>query len=270
MTAVFTTLLLSGATSAYAGLFVTLCADVTDIEGARVFESTDEISAEVDVDCNNTGSSSADLSGAAVAPDGEPLTAVFGEVIAITASHGGGNGFLDSETQANAQDRIPHDHYGVLIAPIAIDDNTDDNDCADQGATAEVQSISFNSPGIASWDDRLLSFWDIPKDGTGSTDALNNMAVTDYMIDDLDPDDKRVVTFSLTQGDSGQVCVFVQEGIDPDLISLAPKVGGLSMVIDSNALLLAGLQSTAMWMLPVVVGAAGAGAYFIKTRMNKD
>ena len=47
-------------------------------------------------------------------------------------------------------------------------------------------------------------------------------------------------------------------------------VGGELLPIDNTALLLAGLQSSAIWMLPVLVGAAGVGAYYIKTRMNKD
>jgi len=47
-------------------------------------------------------------------------------------------------------------------------------------------------------------------------------------------------------------------------------VGGELLPIDSTALLLAGLQTSAIWILPVLVGAAGAGAYYIKTRMNKD
>jgi len=47
-------------------------------------------------------------------------------------------------------------------------------------------------------------------------------------------------------------------------------VGGEFLPIDSTALMLAGLQSSAIWMLPILAGAAGAGAYYIKTRMNKD
>jgi len=47
-------------------------------------------------------------------------------------------------------------------------------------------------------------------------------------------------------------------------------VGGELLTIDSTALMLAGLQSSAIWMLPILAGAAGAGAYYIKTRMNKD
>jgi len=47
-------------------------------------------------------------------------------------------------------------------------------------------------------------------------------------------------------------------------------VGGESLSIDSTALVLAGLQTSAIWMLPILAGAVGAGAYYIKTRMNKD
>jgi len=56
-----------------------------------------------------------------------------------------------------------------------------------------------------------------------------------------------------------------------DLDFLAcPTVGGELLPIDSTALLLAGLQTSAIWMLPVLAGAAGVGAYYIKTRMNKE
>lgn len=48
------------------------------------------------------------------------------------------------------------------------------------------------------------------------------------------------------------------------------SVGGELLSIDSTALVLAGLQSSAIWMIPVLAGIAGAGAFYIKTRMNKD
>ena len=47
-------------------------------------------------------------------------------------------------------------------------------------------------------------------------------------------------------------------------------VGGELLLIDTTALALAGLQSSAIWMLPVLAGAVGVGAYYIKTRMNKE
>ena len=48
------------------------------------------------------------------------------------------------------------------------------------------------------------------------------------------------------------------------------KVGGEFLPIDSTALVLAGLQTSAIWMLPVLAGAAGSafGILYIKSRRN--
>jgi len=46
----------------------------------------------------------------------------------------------------------------------------------------------------------------------------------------------------------------------------AAPVGGEFLPIDSTALLLAGLQTSAIWMLPVLAGAAGAGIAAFKLR----
>ena len=72
-------------------------------------------------------------------------------------------------------------------------------------------------------------------------------------------------------------------GVNPDIVECnsiadqcledlmcSPVVGGESLSVDSTALMLAGLQSSAIWMLPILAGAAGAGAFYIKSRMNKD
>jgi len=53
---------------------------------------------------------------------------------------------------------------------------------------------------------------------------------------------------------------FLLSGHPPDV------VGGELLPIDSTALLLAGLQSSAIWMLPVLAGAAGAGIAAFKLR----
>jgi len=47
-------------------------------------------------------------------------------------------------------------------------------------------------------------------------------------------------------------------------------VGGELLSIDSTALMLAGLQSSAIWMLPVLAGIAGTGFYLVKFRTNKE
>ena len=45
-------------------------------------------------------------------------------------------------------------------------------------------------------------------------------------------------------------------------------VGGEIIPIESTALLLAGVQTTAIWMFPVIAGAAGATAFYLKSRKN--
>jgi len=49
-----------------------------------------------------------------------------------------------------------------------------------------------------------------------------------------------------------------------------PVVGGEFLLIDNTALLVAGLQSSAIWMLPALTGAAGTafGILFFKVRRN--
>lgn len=57
-----------------------------------------------------------------------------------------------------------------------------------------------------------------------------------------------------------------------DAIAVLPEreVGGSLLPIDNTALLLTGLQASALWMIPTLVGLAGAGFYLIKFRTNKD
>jgi len=47
-------------------------------------------------------------------------------------------------------------------------------------------------------------------------------------------------------------------------------IGGEILPIHSPTLLLAGLQSSAIWMLPILAGVTGLGAFYIKTRMSKE
>jgi hypothetical protein len=51
---------------------------------------------------------------------------------------------------------------------------------------------------------------------------------------------------------------------------LPPVVGGELIPLDSTALLIAGMSANLGLIVPIVAGIAGAGAYFIKTRMNKE
>jgi len=47
-------------------------------------------------------------------------------------------------------------------------------------------------------------------------------------------------------------------------------VGGSMLPIDTTALMLAGLQSSAIWMIPTLAGLAAAGFYLVKFRANKE
>ncbi len=116
-------------------------------------------------------------------------------------------------------------------------------------------------------DDDEVKIWEVPKVLDG-TNALN-MQPEVFTLGNLGANPP-VLSVHLDPTGTDGVCVIPSDEVTASVKDLAPKVGGLSMVIDSNALVLAGLQSTAMWMLPIVVGAAGIGAYFIKTRMNKE
>lgn len=61
------------------------------------------------------------------------------------------------------------------------------------------------------------------------------------------------------------------ENVEINLLGVEPSlVGGEIIPIDNTALLLAGIQSSAIWMLPALAGIVGAGAFFVRTRMNKE
>jgi len=53
---------------------------------------------------------------------------------------------------------------------------------------------------------------------------------------------------------------------DPDPVCELPPVAGELLPLDSTALFLAGIQSMTVWMIPTVLGLAGAGVYLVKFR----
>jgi len=62
-------------------------------------------------------------------------------------------------------------------------------------------------------------------------------------------------------------------GDDPELLCtlatkviIGPVVGGINIPIDTSSLLLAGVQSISMWMIPVVIAGVGIGIFVIKRR----
>jgi len=51
-----------------------------------------------------------------------------------------------------------------------------------------------------------------------------------------------------------------------NFLASPPVVGGINIQIDQTALLLAGVQSISMWMIPVVIAGIGIGVFVIKRR----
>jgi len=264
ITAVFTALLLSGATSAYAGILGSQCGSLWDIDHATVFENPNEVSVLTQlVNCNNILQD--DLFGSGALTDGTHV---------VGASHGGPNGFLDSEAQmGDPTNPVPHNHL-INLAP-AVDTNNP-NDCLSQNLNhLVVQSLSFESPGVTMFggtintgeEDDLQKIWEVPKVLDG-TDALT-MNPQVFTLGNLGAN-PTVVTFHLSLGAPGEVCVLVKDSVEASLEDLARKVGGEFLPIDSTALLIAGMSANMGFIVPIAAGIVGAGAYLIRSRLNKD
>jgi len=72
--------------------------------------------------------------------------------------------------------------------------------------------------------------------------------------------------FGVATDSSGNV--FVVGAVSDNAFKIAKDIviGGISIPIDQSALLLAGVQSISMWMIPVVVAGIGIGIFVIKRR----
>ena len=226
--------------------------DPQNIISATVFESNSQVSAKINV-----------VGDIIIAPNtldrGTGILLEDGS-LAVTASH---PRFFDSELQTTKDDPIPHNHYVDLEEGTGL--------CAN---AFQVKRISHQSPGIAEWQGKMYKMWEVPKvSPSGTTDFFtgNPGDLHTFTLGSV-PENPEVVTFRLSPTDVDantgiptQVCVSIQDSEFADLEDLF-KVGGHTMVIDSNALLLAGIQSTAIWMLPVLAVAAGAGFTAFKLR----
>jgi len=250
LTIIFTSLLFAGTTSAYAGNGPNDAQ--LDITSGIIFENPSERSIKINV---------VDP----VTVTGFKGTGTFSQSsVAVTTTHGG---VLDSETQANAADPIEHNHYVDLTTP---SQNCLDTAEGDEITILQVTGISWESPGIAMWTGNMYKIWEVPKEFDGHF-AIPNVGIgapNTFTLGAIGAD-PIVASFGIAVGDGGEVCILFKDLVRAPLEDLL-KVGGLPMAIDSNALLLAGIQSNAIWMLPILAGAAGAGAYFVRTRMNKE
>ena len=55
---------------------------------------------------------------------------------------------------------------------------------------------------------------------------------------------------------------------DPDPVCQPTQVAGELLPIDSSPLMIAGLTSMTVWMVPAIAGLAGAGVYLVKFRKH--
>jgi hypothetical protein len=253
LTVLLASLLFVGPTTAFAGV----TPPYLNIQSSTIFENPTDVSVKINVVSDPIPTGPGFAHGTGALTDG---------TLIVTTTHAG---VLDSETQGgDGNNPIPHNHYVNLIS--TVDDPTIGNDCSDQGASARVGSLSFESPGIAMWQANMYKIWEVPK---ASPPGLYHNALTtlpqDFVLGDLAVPGYQTVSFSLNLGGPGEVCVFVAQTNKATLEDLI-KVGGELLSIDSATLLLAGLQSSVIWMVPAMAGIAGAGVYFVRARMNKD
>jgi hypothetical protein len=255
MTAVFTALLLSGATSVYAGngCFNNNIIDPQlHIVDGTVFENPNEVSAKINV-CDP------------VTATGFKGTGILTEnSLAVTTTHGG---VLDSEKQLNAADPIEHNHYVDLDE---ASQNCLDTAVGNELAVFQVAQISWESPGVAMWTENMYKIWEVPKEFDGHL-AIPNVGIGDpntFILGDIGAQ-PQVVSFGIDVGAGGEVCILVKNIVEVPLEDLM-KVGGLPMVIDTTALLLAGAQTNLVWIMSAlaVIGTVTFGVLYITAKKN--
>ena len=63
----------------------------------------------------------------------------------------------------------------------------------------------------------------------------------------------------------------LDEGVVETIPSICgTPVAGEILSLDSSALVIVGLTSSVVWMIPTIAGLAGAGIYLAKFRANRD
>ncbi|MDH3677993.1 MAG: hypothetical protein OEQ12_06810 [Nitrosopumilus sp.] len=184
---------------------------------------------------------------------------------------------------------------GISIAPIS--DNFDAISIQDATSSAMLSKPFTVPTGIisanVSWNDRIRNFADIFEDPTqevrveirnsNGTEVLATIWSTDAG-DPLNQEGPNSRSFDITstlhglEGQEVRLCFSQETGIfflnySVDNVSLTTEtalVAGKLLPLDSSALFLAGINSMMVWMIPIVAGLAGAGAYMVKFRFEKD
>jgi len=135
----------------------------------------------------------------------------------------------------------------------------------DAGAPSSGGAIFVTSPCPAAAPIQILN-----DPGTGIPDVeldAANMRIywTDYTRGEI-----RSATYDLAGNLSPIITTEVNNLINPYGLALAfaqeQQVAGELLPLDSSALMIAGLTSMTVWMIPTVLGLAGAGVYLVKFR----
>ena len=121
--------------------------------------------------------------------------------------------------------------------------------------TCQGGIANINSAGTS------CAFNSVGTDGGGFVIEDNMVTFTERVVNNGDTSPEQCSSFWTVILLSGAGGVVTQ-----DLWINQPKVAGELLPSDSTALFLAGIQSMTVWMIPTVLGLAGAGVYLVKYR----
>ena len=168
----------------------------------------------------------------------------------------------------------------IITAPLAVDDINGDG-VVDAGATLPIGSTVAShyiwfDPGPTQ---RIVGCVDFDSPVIATIFLTTNLAASDFLANTgviyLNPGFRgfeQPPDFATFSGN--QVCVDFQASTPGDyfrvLTDFSPAadlvIGGEIIPINTTALLLAGVQSISMWMIPVILAGAGIGVFVIKRR----
>jgi hypothetical protein len=121
-----------------------------------------------------------------------------GDSLIVTTSHGGA---LDSITQSSAADPVWHNHYVKLQS---------DSGCpAGLAGQLSVSDLTWTSPGTTKIDGTEVKLTNIPT-GTFNLPSGVTLGTTTSSFNTGNPTDQ-VVSFQLSIGPTGQICVDVKD-----------------------------------------------------------